>query len=163
MNSTSAIGICLLCVLLVSVFAVGKGAAQDSDITLQEALVRNVGDRIFFAEGSSVLDGPGENGRLDTLRKLAAWMKAHPNTHVFAEGHAQDPGTRKDNLVLAAERALAAVGFLVAAGIACERVTPVSYGGERMAVAASSSAGAAAQNRRVVFVVGKPWYGIRCD
>ena len=124
--------------------------------TFQEQLVLEVGDRIFFDEGmGDIPPEQSESGAYtrEILPKLAGWMAKHRNVRLVLEGHAEDPGTRKDNLMLAATRAISALDFLVALGVDCERLQAVSYGYERPAVIAASWTGAAGQNRRVVFVV----------
>ncbi len=60
-----------------------------------------------------------------------AWLQAHPGTKVVIEGHCDERGTEEYNLGLGERRAQAAKDYLVAAGIAANRITTISYGKER--------------------------------
>lgn len=114
----------------------------------QEDLVVNVGDRVFFGFDKSDLTAEARA----TLDRQAAWMKKYPAVKATMEGHCDERGTREYNLALGERRAAAAKNYLVAAGIAADRVKTVSYGKERPAVLGSNEA-AWAQNRRAVTVV----------
>jgi peptidoglycan-associated lipoprotein len=114
----------------------------------QEDLVVNVGDRVFFAFDKSDVSAEARA----TLDRQAAWLKKYPTVKVTLEGHADERGTREYNLALGERRATAAKNYLVAAGIAADRVKTISYGKERPAVLGSNEA-AWAQNRRAVTVV----------
>lgn len=146
-----------------------KSAAKQKTVierTLQEQLVYEVGDRIFFEEGVGELPPEQNESGLyarKTLKKLAGWMAKHKNVQLILEGHAEDPGTRRNNLMLGAARAISALDFLVALGIDCKRFKAFSYGYERRALLGSST-GVAVQNRRVVFVVSEvgPWWSRPC-
>lgn len=116
----------------------------------QEDMVVNVGDRVFFGFDKSDLSAEARA----TLDRQAAWLKKYSNLSVTLEGHADERGTREYNLALGERRAAAAKNYLVAAGIAADRVKTVSYGKERPAVLGSNEA-AWAQNRRAVTVVAQ--------
>ena len=116
----------------------------------QEDLVVNVGDRVFFGFDKSDLSSEARA----TLDRQSAWMKKYPSVKITMEGHADERGTREYNLALGERRAAAAKNYLVAAGIAADRVKTVSYGKERPAVLGSNEA-AWAQNRRAVTVVAQ--------
>ena len=68
-----------------------------------------------------------------------------------AEGHADERGTREYNLALGERRANSVKDYLVALGVADNRVNTISYGKER-SVAQGSNEAAWAQNRRSVTV-----------
>ncbi len=116
------------------------GSARDFEV--------NVGDRIFFAYDSSVVDDAGR----ETLSRQAAWLKQFPDVPVHIEGHTDASGTREYNLALGERRANAAKSYLEALGVPASRLTAVSYGEERPADP-GESADAAALNRRAVTVV----------
>lgn len=116
----------------------------------QEDMVVNVGDRVFFGFDKTDLSAEARA----TLDRQAAWLKKYTNVSVTLEGHADERGTREYNLALGERRAAAAKNYLVAAGIAADRVKTVSYGKERPAVLGSNEA-AWAQNRRAVTVVAQ--------
>ena len=116
--------------------------------SLQEELLLEVGDRIFFAFDRSDLTPQSQ----DTLQKLAAWMSKRPGATITIEGHADERGTREYNLALGERRADSARDYLVALGVNGGRISTISYGKERPAVLGSNE-DAWAQNRRDVFVV----------
>ncbi|MBY0334711.1 MAG: peptidoglycan-associated lipoprotein Pal [Acetobacteraceae bacterium] len=123
----------------------GAGAVRPGS---QEDLVANIGDRVFFAFDSSVIDAD----QRPTLQRQAAWMQQYPSVTVTVEGHADERGTREYNLALGQRRANAARDVLVAGGVAGARVATISYGKDRPAALGSDEA-AWAQNRRAVTVV----------
>lgn len=114
----------------------------------QEDLVANVGDRIFFDFDKADLRSDARA----QVEKWADWLKKYPQNTVTVEGHCDERGTREYNLALGERRAAAAKKYLVALGIAANRVATISYGKERPAVVGSNEA-AWAQNRRDVMVV----------
>ena len=114
----------------------------------QEDLVVNVGDRVFFDFDKFNLKPDARK----TLEKQAAWLKANPSVRVTVEGHCDERGTREYNLALGERRANSAKDFLVANGIAANRVRVISYGKERP-VALGHDEASWAQNRRAVSVI----------
>lgn len=86
-----------------------------------------------------------------TLDASAAWLKANPNQLVLIEGHCDERGTSEYNLALGDRRARAATNYLVAQGIAAERITMISYGKERPLCQERTEA-CWAQNRRDEFL-----------
>jgi peptidoglycan-associated lipoprotein len=114
----------------------------------QEDLVANVGDRVFFDFDKSDLKPEARR----TIERWAAWLRQYPQVTVTVEGHADERGTREYNIGLGERRAAAAKNYLVAQGIAANRVATISYGKERPAVIGSNEA-AWSQNRRDVMVV----------
>ncbi|MGE4313681.1 MAG: peptidoglycan-associated lipoprotein Pal [Pseudobdellovibrionaceae bacterium] len=114
----------------------------------QEDLVQNVGDRVFFAYDSSDLSGEARS----TLDRQAAWLNQYPNLSVTIEGHTDERGTREYNLALGERRANAVRNYLIASGVAANRVNVISYGKERPVVFGTDTE-SFAQNRRGVTVV----------
>ncbi len=74
------------------------------------------------------------------------------------EGHCDERGTREYNVALGERRANAVKDYLLVFGIDPNRVSTISYGKERPAVAGSNET-AWAQNRRAVTVVKEPKVG----
>jgi len=107
-----------------------------------------VGDRVFFAFDRYDLDQQAQT----TLTKQAQWLAQRPDVSVTIEGHADERGTREYNLALGARRANSVRDFLVAEGVAPNRLRTVSYGKERP-VALCSNESCWSQNRRAVTVV----------
>jgi peptidoglycan-associated lipoprotein len=116
------------------------GSARDFEV--------NVGDRVFFAHDSSVVDDAGR----ETLQRQASWLQQFPDVPVHIEGHADSTGTREYNLALGERRANAARNYLEALGVPGSRLTTVSYGEERPADPGETP-DAHALNRRAVTVV----------
>jgi peptidoglycan-associated lipoprotein len=114
----------------------------------QEDLVANVGDRVFYDFDKSDLKPEARR----TIERWAAWMRQHPQVTITVEGHCDERGTREYNIGLGERRASAAKNYLVAQGIAANRVATISYGKERPAVVGSNEA-AWSQNRRGVAMV----------
>ncbi len=114
----------------------------------QQDLEVNVGDRVFFAFDSSVLDDAARQ----TLERQAAWLKQFPAVSVTIEGHCDERGTREYNLALGDRRANAAKSYLVALGVSPDRIRTISYGKERPADPGHDET-AWALNRRAVTVV----------
>jgi len=89
--------------------------------------VVNVGDRVYF-------DFDKYDIRTDAqplLEAQAAWLKRYPVVAVRIEGNCDERGTREYNLALGARRANAVRDFLVARGVAADRISTVSYGKEK--------------------------------
>jgi peptidoglycan-associated lipoprotein len=64
------------------------------------------------------------NGNVD-------WLKANPKARLTIEGHCDERGTAEYNLGLGERRAKGVKDYLLAAGIAADRIATISYGKER--------------------------------
>ena len=124
----------------------GPGAAavpgSEQDFTV------NVGDRVFFLEDKSSLTPEAQ----ETLRRQAQWLQQYPAVMVQVEGHADERGTREYNIALSARRATAAREFLIAQGVAANRISSIAYGKERPAALCDAEQ-CWSQNRRAVTVI----------
>lgn len=114
----------------------------------QEDLVVNVGDRVFFEFDKYNLDSEARR----VLEKQAIWLKKFRLITISIEGHCDERGTREYNLALGERRANSAKDYLVALGVAADRIRTISYGKERP-VALGSNEAAWAQNRRGVTTI----------
>lgn len=114
----------------------------------QQDLVVNVGDRVFF--GYDQFDLTPEARA--TVERQSQWLKTHQNVTVIVEGHCDERGTREYNLALGEKRAMAVRNYLIANGVAPNRVQTISYGKERPVILGSDNT-SWAQNRRGVLVV----------
>ena len=119
-------------------------------IPLSTILTVNVGDRVFFAFNKYSLKAKARQ----TLERQATFLKNNAGVKVALQGHADERGTREYNLALGERRANAAKEYLIALGINPNRITIISYGKERPAVAGSNEA-AWSQNRRAVTVISE--------
>jgi peptidoglycan-associated lipoprotein len=65
------------------------------------------------------------------LNDNVAWLKANAGAKVLIEGHCDERGTVEYNLGLGERRAKAVKDYLIAAGVAADRLSIISYGKER--------------------------------
>ena len=112
-----------------------------------EYLADGVPDRVFFATNETILTTASR----ETLRAQAAWLRKNSSINVVLEGHADERGTREDNLALGERRANSAKDYLMTYGISSDRISVLSYGKERP-VDAGSNPLAWSKNRRSVTV-----------
>jgi peptidoglycan-associated lipoprotein len=106
------------------------------------------GDRVFFDTDRWSVTPEGER----VLQQQASWLKSYPNATLAIEGHADERGTREYNLALGDRRAESVRTYLVALGVAPQRMRTVSFGKERPDAVGSNET-AWSQNRRAVSVV----------
>lgn len=114
----------------------------------QQDFVVNVGDRVFFDTDSSALSAQARA----TLDKQVQWLNHYGQYTFTIEGHADERGTREYNLALGARRAQTVRDYLMAHGIAANRMRTISYGKERP-VAVCDDISCWSQNRRAVTVL----------
>jgi peptidoglycan-associated lipoprotein len=65
------------------------------------------------------------------LNDNVGWLKGNTGAKILIEGHCDERGTAEYNLGLGERRAKAVKDYLIAAGIAADRVSTISYGKER--------------------------------
>ena len=114
----------------------------------QQDFTVNVGDRVFFMEDQSSLTPEAQ----ETLRRQSQWLNQYGKVTVQVEGHADERGTREYNIALSARRATAAREFLIAQGVAANRISSIAYGKERPAALCDAEQ-CWSQNRRAVTVI----------
>jgi peptidoglycan-associated lipoprotein len=90
-----------------------------------------------------------------TLNANIDWLKSNASVPVLIEGHCDERGTNAYNLVLGERRAKATRDYLVARGVAADRIVTISYGEERPACAERNQA-CWARNRRAHFLTKLP-------
>lgn len=110
-------------------------------------LVMTLGD-VLFATGKADL----KPGSADRLNKLVAFLGKYPDRTVVIEGHTDSVGSDATNQVLSQRRADAVRAYLLAQGVAANRVTAVGKG-ESLPVADNGNAAGRQQNRRVEIVI----------
>ena len=86
------------------------------------------------------------------LNDNVGWLKGNTGAKVLLEGHCDERGTAEYNLGLGERRAKAVKDYLIAAGIAADRVSTISYGKERPFVLGHDES-AWKWNRRGHFVI----------
>jgi peptidoglycan-associated lipoprotein len=125
-----------------------SGLGDPSNPTSVAYFNQSVGDRVLFMVDQSTLT---EEAR-GILNGQAQWLKTNADYAIIVEGHADEQGTREYNIALGARRADAVKNYLIAQGVAGDRVQTVSYGKERP-IAICSDEACYAQNRRAVTVL----------
>lgn len=115
---------------------------------LGEALLEDVGDRVFFSDGSAQLI----DRTRAILKKQAHWLQARPDVVVRIVGHADDKGSDVKNLTLSHDRAVVVRNHLMLYGVAPRRLHVLSHG-KAQPIAICSADTCAAQNRRVVIEI----------
>ena len=109
---------------------------------------QTVGDRVLFTVDQSDLSPEAQS----IIEGQAQWLITNTAYNAVIEGHADEQGTRDYNLALGARRAEAVRNYLIARGVAGNRLQVVSYGKERPAQLCSDEA-CYSQNRRAVTVL----------
>lgn len=111
----------------------------------QTRLRKEAGDRVFFSPSSAEL---GTRARI-ALATQAQWLIRWHEYEAVIEGHADEPGSDDENIILSARRAEAVRQRLVTEGVEARRISIVPLGrAVRIAVCADSDC--QAQNRRAV-------------
>ena len=103
---------------------------------------------VRFGEDSDALDADDEA----FLQAVLVAMQGAPASTLSVEGHADSTGPDDYNDDLALRRAQAVTDWLVAGGLAADRITTVSHG-EHMPVASNDTADGRAINRRVTLTI----------
>lgn len=117
--------------------------------TLQDELRDSVGDRVFFAAGSTEL---GARAR-SVIAAQAQWLARHPELDAIVEGHADDADAGGDDNELSLRRAEAMLSQLVLDGVEPNRLRVHDLGSQAR-VATCNDSDCAAQNRRAVLRIG---------
>ena len=90
-------------------------------------------------------------GDAEILKRNLEWFKANPGVRVSIEGHADQRGSAKHNMVLGEKRAKAAKDYLISLGVSADLVQTMSYGDLKPNYPGRDEE-AWAMNRRVRFV-----------
>jgi outer membrane protein OmpA-like peptidoglycan-associated protein len=110
-------------------------------------LVVNVGD-VLFETGRFALVPPAR----EKLARFAGLVLAHPGLTIQAEGFTDSTGSAAVNQKLSQQRASTVGEYLIAQGLASDRVTTRGYGAEQP-VGSNDTREGRRQNRRVELVV----------
>ena len=106
-------------------------------------------ENVHFEYNQNLVKGQ-EN--IAIVKNIAAYLRSHPNTYVFVEGHCDERGPEAYNLALGSRRANAVRNMLVQDGVNPDHVFTISYGKERPLILDPHEEGWA-QNRRAEFKV----------
>ena len=122
----------------------GQGPAQGPGLTPAASPLKDV---FFEFDRSAIRDD-----QKAALNEDVAWLKSNARAKITLEGHCDERGTAEYNLALGERRAKAVKDYLLAAGVAADRVATVSYGEERPFVLGHDES-AWKWNRRGHFVI----------
>jgi OOP family OmpA-OmpF porin len=111
-----------------------------------EDALKNALENVEFFDNSSVLT----DSSYLVLDEVIKELKAHQEYNLLVEGHTDDIGSDKFNLVLSERRAVAVETYLISKGIDADRIIIKSYG-ESRPIASNKTPEGRAQNRRVEF------------
>lgn len=103
--------------------------------------------RVIFAKGSAALSAADQQA----LLCVVAYLAAAPTVRLEVGGHTDASGQDAENATLAQDRADVVARYLLAQGVASERLVVVSYGATQPIGDNKHTAGRR-QNRRVVFL-----------
>jgi peptidoglycan-associated lipoprotein len=123
---------------------------QERTQMLEEEIQAFESAPIYFDFDKSTLKPPAR----ENLTRKAKWLRANPQFSVQIEGHCDEQGSNHYNLALGERRASATAKFLTGLGISESRISTISYGEERPAVAGHDEE-AWGKNRRAEFRVIK--------
>ena len=118
------------------------------NVSIQSKLRIDAGDRVFFATGSAEL---GSRAR-SALAAQAKWLMRWREFEAAIEGHADEPGSEQENIVLSEQRAEAVRDRLIQEGVEPSRIAVVPLG-RSIPIATCADADCRAQNRRAVTLV----------
>ena len=136
--------------LIVAPDAPQPPAPVSVDGRLQQDTIRHFlsGETVEFEVGRSVLTNRGRQA----LTALLDIIEQHRNTIITVQGHTDSVGDDESNLALSTARAITAREFLVARGVAPQRLRVQGFG-ERRPIASNATARGRIQNRRIDFTV----------
>ena len=92
----------------------------------------------------------------DELNVVVDFLKSNPKVEIELEGHTDNRGDMKKNLLLSQQRVDKIKSYLVSKGISQKRIKGKGYGGSRP-IATNDSEEARRLNRRVEFRILKNW------
>lgn len=104
---------------------------------------------IYFEYNSSMVKG---SQNLQTVHRIADFLRSHPNVYIFIEGHTDERGPQAYNLALGARRSNTVRNLIISEGINPDRLFTISYGKERPVVLEQHEEGWS-KNRRAEFKI----------
>jgi outer membrane protein OmpA-like peptidoglycan-associated protein len=130
---------------LVGNLRVGAGGKDLYDALSTEGRVATQG--VYFDTGSDAIRPESA----PTLKQIADMLREHGELKITIEGHTDNVGQAAANQQLSEKRAAAVKAYLVAQGIAADRLESSGYG-DTKPVASNETAEGRQQNRRVELV-----------
>ena len=129
-----------------------RPVATEEDAAAVQARLNEVlaGRVIPFAPGSAALLPEAQ----PILQEVSAAAKQFAGLRISVDGHTDSDGADAANQALSQARAESVLSALIADGVPAEQLTAIGYG-ETQPLVPNDSPANKAQNRRVVFTVGK--------
>ena len=115
---------------------------------VEEGIKVEFNEKILFDFSKSDI---GDAAKVN-LNKLVTVLNKYPNTNIEVQGHTDSRGTDEYNMGLSERRASTVANYLIANGIASNRITTKGYGESAPAYTNDTPEGMA-QNRRVEFLI----------
>jgi len=106
--------------------SVAAAAAASPGPTLEEMFTKEVQDAFFDYDKAEI-----RTDARSVLSKTAEFLRSYPQVSIVIDGHCDERGSTEYNLALGDRRSDSAKDFLVALGVAADRIQTVSYGKER--------------------------------
>lgn len=125
----------------------GVNIADLDETAVTKAFRSETNDVVYFKLNSSSLDATAKAD----LKAQAEWLKKNPKALIVVEGRCDERGTREYNLALGERRANMAASYLMANGVAANRIRTISYGKDKPVVLGSNEE-AWAKNRSATTV-----------
>lgn len=104
---------------------------------------------IYFEYNSNLVKG---SNNLAIIHGVADYLKKHPNTYIFVEGHCDERGPQAYNLALGSRRSNTVRNLLINEGASPDNIFTISYGKERPLVLEQHDE-AWSKNRRAEFKI----------
>lgn len=120
-------------------------AAASPGPTLEEMFTKEVQDAFFDYDKAEI-----RTDARSALSKTAEFLRSYPQISIMIDGHCDERGSTEYNLPLGDRRSGSAKDFLVAQGVASDRIQTLSYGKERP-FCTESNESCWQQNRRAHF------------
>jgi outer membrane protein OmpA-like peptidoglycan-associated protein len=110
----------------VTVTVAAAAAPAPDGPTIEEMFTREVQDAFFDYDKADIRADARQ-----ALSKTADFLRSYPQVAIVIEGHCDERGSTEYNLASGDRRSDSAKDFLVALGVAADRIQTVSYGKER--------------------------------
>jgi peptidoglycan-associated lipoprotein len=105
---------------------VAAASEAPSQPTLEQLFAKDVQDAFFDTDKADL-----RADARSALSKTADFLRSYPQISIVIEGHCDERGSTEYNVALGDSRSNSARDFLVAQGVASDRIQTVSYGKER--------------------------------
>jgi peptidoglycan-associated lipoprotein len=127
----------------------GSGIPGISHFKNPTSTLASVFRSLYFNTDDHILRGKESLALVDNM---ASYLKGHPDTYIFVEGHCDERGPEAYNLSLGARRANYVRSLLVKKGVDLNQIHTISYGKEKPADLRHDSEGWS-KNRRAQFKI----------